>query len=85
MLNKNKWTLYLYYSGVLVKKVKIDKDEAPAKNCYVVNTYFKKRLFGSNKAGVILRPIRLLYNDEKNRKTYWGTTFEMGTDQIEDI
>lgn len=78
MLKKKKWTLYLYYSGILIKKLKIEEQEAPADNSYVVNVYFKKKLFGSNKTGVIVRPIRLLKNDEKHRKTYWGTTFETG-------
>lgn len=77
-MKKNKWKLYLYYNGILVKKIRIDENEAPAQNSYVVNTYFKKKIFGSNKAGVILRPIRLLKNDEKNKKTYWGTTLETG-------
>lgn len=72
------WTLYLYYSGVLIKKVKIKEQEAPADNSYVINVYFKKKLFGSNKVGVIVRPVRLLKNDEVNRKTYWGTTLETG-------
>jgi hypothetical protein len=77
---KNKWTLYLYYSGILIKKLKIEEQEAPADNSYVINVYFKKKLFGSNKVGVVVRPVRLLKNDEKNRKTYWGVMFETGID-----
>lgn len=75
---EKKWKLYLYYSGILIKTIKIKEQEAPSDNSYAVNVYFKKRLFGSNKAGVIVRPIRLLKNDEKKRKTYWGATFETG-------
>lgn len=75
---KKDWTLYLYYSGVLIKKLKINENEAPAENSYVINVYFKKKIFGSNIAGVIVKPIRLLKNDEKNKKTYWGTTLETG-------
>jgi hypothetical protein len=77
-MQSKKWTLYLYYSGILIKKLKIQEQEAPADNSYVVNVYFKKKLFGSNKVGVIVRPIRLLKNDEINKKTYWGVTFETG-------
>lgn len=77
---EKKWKLYLYYSGILIKIIRIKEQEAPKDNSYSVNVYFKKRLFGSNKAGVIVRPIRLLKNDEKKRKTYWGTTFETGID-----
>lgn len=77
-MQSKKWTLYLYYSGILIKKLKIQEQEAPADNSYAINVFFKKKLFGSNKVGVIVRPIRLLKNDEINKKTYWGVTFETG-------
>lgn len=77
---KKKWKLYLYYSGVLIKIIKVKEQEASeiGQNSYAFNVYFKKRLFGSNKAGVIVRPVRLLKTDEKKKKTYWGTMFETG-------
>ena len=78
MTKKKKWTLYLYYNGVRIKKLKIDENEAPAENSYAINVWFKKQLFKNNLAGVIVRPVRLLKNDEKNRKTYWGTKLETG-------
>lgn len=75
---KKKWELYLYYNGVLIKKIKIDENEAPAQNSYAIRVFFKKKLFGNLIAGVVVRPIRLLKNDENSRKTYWGTTLETG-------
>lgn len=78
IMKKNKWKLYLYYNGILIKRIKINEQEAPAKNSYAITVYGKKKLFGSNIAGVIVRPIRLLKNDEINKKTYWGTTLETG-------
>lgn len=77
-LFKKKWTLYLYYNGVLIKKIKIDRDEAPNENSYVINVWFKKQIFKNNLVGIIVRPTRLLLNDEKKRKTYWGTVLETG-------
>lgn len=77
-LRNKRWTLYLYYNGVLIKKVKISKDEAPGENNYAITVYGKKYLFGTNKAGVVVKPIRLLKNDDKKRRTYWGTTLETG-------
>lgn len=77
-MRKKKWKLYLYYNGVLIKKLRISEDEAPAQNNYAIRVYFKKQLFKNVIAGVVVRPIRLLKNDEKNRKTYWGTTLETG-------
>lgn len=78
LFKKKKWTLYLYYNGVLIKKIKINENEAPAENSYVINVWFKKQLFNNNLAGVIVRPVRLLKNDENRKKTYWGTTLETG-------
>lgn len=77
-MKKKKWKLYLYYNGVLIKKLRIDEDEAPAQNSYAIRVYFKKQLFKNVIAGVVVKPIRLLKNDEKHRKTYWGTTLETG-------
>lgn len=75
---KERWTLYLYYDGVQVKKLRIHKDDAPADNTYVVRILFKKHLFGSNNVVVILRPTELLKTEEKTKKTYWGAVFERG-------
>lgn len=77
-MRKKKWKLYLYYNGVLIKKIRISEDEAPAQNSYAIRVYFKKQLFKNVIAGVVVKPIRLLKNDEKHRKTYWGTTLETG-------
>lgn len=77
-IKQKKWTLYLYYNGILIKKVKINENDAPGENNYPINVYFKKQLFGSIKAGVIVKPIRLIRNDEKSKKTYWGTILDTG-------
>lgn len=73
-----KWKLYLYYNGVLVKKLKIDKNEAPSENSYVINVWFKQQIFKNIKANIIVRPKVLLKNDEINKKTYWGVVLEEG-------
>lgn len=75
---KKKWDLYLYYRGICIKKVKIDKNEAPAENSYVINVFFKKQIFGSNWVQIIVRPQTIIKNDEKNKKTYWGVELEEG-------
>ena len=74
----DKWKMYLYYNGIHIKTIKIDKNTAPNENSYVINVWFKKQLFGNNKVGVIVRPSKIIKNDEKNRKTYWEVVFEKG-------
>ena len=74
----DKWKMYLYYNGIHIKTIKIDKNTAPNENSYVINVWFKKQLFGNNKVGVIVRPNKIIKNDEKNRKTYWEVVFEKG-------
>jgi hypothetical protein len=72
------WTLYLYYNGLLVKKLKIDKNEAPNENSYCI-TIRNKNIY-KGRTSIIARPVRLLKNDEKHKKTYWGITHELGVE-----
>ena len=74
-----KWKLYLYYNGVLIKVLRIDENEAPTENSYVIDVWFKKQIFKNNYVNIIVRPKVLLKNDEKNKKTYWGVVLEEGT------
>lgn len=75
---KKKWKLHLYYNGVLIKTLKINEDEAPAENSYAIRVYFKKFLFKNIISGVVVRPVRLLKNDETKKETYWGCILETG-------
>jgi hypothetical protein len=77
---KKTWKLYLYYNGVLIKKIRINENEAPAENSYAIKVWFKKSLFKNNLAGVVVRPRRLLKNDDVAKKTYWGVILETGID-----
>lgn len=77
-INHRKWTMYLYYNGVLIKKIKIDENEAPNENDYVINVWFKKQIFKNNKVGLIVRPKVLLMNNDKCKKTYWGVILAEG-------
>ncbi len=74
----NKWKLYLFYNGMLIKKVRINKEEAPADNVYFIRVYGKKSMFGSNVVSLAVRPKVLLDNNEKKKRTYWGVVFEKG-------
>lgn len=75
---KNKWKLYLFYNGILIKKIKIEDNEAPANNVYFITVIGKKSVFGSNLVKIAVRPKVLLDNNEKDKKTYWGVVFEKG-------
>ena len=73
-----KWKMYLFYNGVLIGKIKInDVNEIDTVFLRVIG---HKALFGSNNVGLMVKPIKLLKTDEKRKKTYWGTTFELGVD-----
>ena len=75
---KKQWKLYLYYNGVLVKKVRISEEEKPNLNSYAIRVYFKQQLFKNIVASIVVRPVRLLKTDNKKKKTYWGVTMEVG-------
>jgi len=75
---KKQWKLYLYYNGILIKKIRIKEDEEPSKNSYAVRVFFKRQLFKNIVASVVVRPVRLLKTDDTKKKTYWGVTMETG-------
>jgi len=77
-MKRKKWKLHLYYNGVLIKTLRIDENEAPAENNYAIKVWFKKFLFKNIVSGVVVRPVRLLKNDEIKKETYWGCTLETG-------
>lgn len=73
-----KWKMYLFYNGILIGKKRIKNvDEITTVYLRVIG---HRELFGSNNVGIVVKPIKLLKTDEKHKKTYWGTTFEIGVD-----
>lgn len=74
------WTLFLFYDGYLIKKVKIDKDTEITKQVLFIRVYGMKHLFGKNNVALMVRPIRLLKTEENKKRTYWGVGFEKGVD-----
>lgn len=78
MFNKDKWTMYLFYNGICIKKVKItDKEDIGTRYITVIG---HKKMFGKWIVGIMVEPTKLLKTDEENKKTYWGVVFEKGVD-----
>jgi hypothetical protein len=79
MFNKNKkWTIYLFYNGICIKKLKID-GKNKIETMYI-RVYGHKKLFGKWIVGLMVEPKKLLKTDEDKKKTYWGVVFEKGVD-----
>lgn len=73
-----KWSLYLFYDGYLIKKVKITPDTKISEKVLFIKVHGMKHLFGKNNVALMVRPIRVLKTDEEKRRTYWGVGFEKG-------
>ena len=74
-----RWSVYLYYNGIFIKKVKTYLYEVNDRNKkYIINVYFKKQIFKSNKVKIIVSPTVLLHTDEKKKRIYYGTVLESG-------
>lgn len=78
MVKNDKWKMYLFYNGIHIKTLKISKNTAPSENTYVIDVWFRKQLFANNKVKIIVRPVKIIKNDEKKRKTYWEVVLEQG-------
>ena len=72
-----KWKLFLYYNGVLIKTIKKDENEELSKN-YAIKVYFKKFLFGNTISKVVVKPVRILKQDEIRRETHLGVVLDQG-------
>ena len=75
-----KWNLYLFYDGVMIKKLRIDENTDITKQVYYIKVIGHKHLFGKNKINLMVQPIRLLKTDEDKKKTYWGVKNYLGVD-----
>ena len=74
---KNKWKLFLYYNGVLIKTIKKEENEELAEN-YAIIVYFKKFLFGNTISKVVVKPMRILKQDEIRKETHIGVVLDQG-------
>ena len=75
---RKKWKLHLYLNGIYVGQVKINDDEDPSKNIYLVHFWFKKQIFKSNHVKSLVHPTNILYTDEKRKITHWSFEYEKG-------
>lgn len=78
IFEKKRWDLYLYYNGIMIKRVKI-KNREDIKTMSI-NIVGHKQLFGKSKIRTVICPVKLLLTEESKRKTHWGVIFEKGVD-----
>lgn len=75
-----RWSLYLFYDGILIKKVKITEDTIIKEQVLNINVHGHKNLFGKNNITLMVRPVKLLKTELDKKRTYWGVIFEKGVD-----
>lgn len=75
-LLKKKIKMHLYLNGVYVGKIRINANEKPSENIYVVHFWFKKQIFKSNHVKCVIHPTKLLYT--QNNITHWAFEYEKG-------
>lgn len=79
--NNNLWTIYLFYNGVQIKKIKMPIDGIKInEQVLFIKVHGHKDLFGNNNITLAVRPQKLLMTNEEKRQTYWGVVFEKGVD-----
>lgn len=81
LINKKKWTLYLYLNGQCIDKRKIDKDFAPMGKFYIVKVRGMKHLLGTNrKVQIVVQSYKYKLTDEKKREAHIETLIYEGVD-----
>lgn len=74
-----KWKLYLFYDGVLIKKIKLRNEDFQNKPIYITIVGHKNK-FGKFIVGRMVVPKRLLKTDDTKKITYWGVIDEIGVE-----
>jgi len=74
-----KWKLYLFYDGVLIKKIKLRNEDFQNKPIYITIVGHKDK-FGKFIVGRMVVPVRLLKTDDTKKITYWGVIDEIGVE-----
>lgn len=78
IFRKKRWDLYLYYNGILIKRVKIDNvDDIRTMSINIVG---HSKLFGKSKIRTVITPVRLLLTEEDKKKTHWGVVLTKGVE-----
>ncbi len=73
-----KWTMYLFYNGICIKRIKITSvEDIDTMSILVIG---HKAIFGKNIVRLVVKPVKVLKTDEKVKKTYWGVIHEQGVD-----
>lgn len=78
--SKKRWKLYLYLNNICIKKLYIDEEIKPKEEIFVINVWFKKNLFNSNKVKIVIRPSKLIYTNMDKKETHWEFEYEKGID-----
>lgn len=80
LFRRKKWKMYLYASNQCVKCIKIDDEESPFENVYIIRILFKKHIIGTNFGKVIVKPVKLKYTDNEHKKIHVETKLYEGVD-----
>ena len=75
-----KWKLYLFYDGVLIKKIKLKPNQEFSNKSIYFKVIGHKDKFGKWIVGRVVVPKRLLKTDEDKKITYWGVIDEKGVE-----
>lgn len=74
------WKLYIYYKSQCVKMIRVTGEERPIKKAYVLDVWFKKHIFFTNHAKVVLAPIKILFFDETKKVIHVESILYEGDD-----
>ena len=75
---KNQMKVNLYASNHHIKTIKVPKGTNVFNEVYVIRVWFKKYIFGSNFVKIVVRPDKLLKNDEN--EIHVTVKFEQGVE-----
>ena len=80
ILKNDKWTLFIYYNGQLIKKIKVDENFKPMENFYYIRVKGFKHMFGKRKVSLLFQYNKYKMTNNEKKQVHIEVKINEGSD-----
>lgn len=80
ILKNDKWTLFIYYNGQLIKTIKVDENFKPMENFYYITVKGFKHMFGKRKVSLLFQYNKYKMTNNEKKQVHIEVKINEGSD-----
>lgn len=80
ILKNDSWTLFIYYNGQLIKKIKVDENFKPMENFYYITVKGFKHIFGKRKVSLLFQYNKYKMTNNEKKQVHIEVKINEGSD-----